>query len=64
MHEHIAQDEFAYSKEIFNDRVVQVHKYNSTNWKEALCLVRYNSNQICNKYKTDGGIWNEVWGYS
>jgi len=54
MHQHLAQDEVAYSQEQFMDNVVHVKEHPKTPWREAVCLIIYNDNVICNKYKEDG----------
>jgi len=51
MHEHLAEDEVAYSRQGYLDSVVYVKEHNKTSVKEALCLFVYNSNDVCNKYK-------------
>jgi len=53
MHEHLAQDEVAYSREGFLDNVVFVKEHPKTPFKEAICLIIFNNEERCNKYKGD-----------
>ncbi len=51
MNQHLYQDSLEYQHDTFMNNIVYVQERTVTPWKEALCLVWYNNNTVCDKYK-------------